>query len=182
VSAARPLRVGVSELLAHPGTRRAFDDQVELDGLAISTAAVAEGTPIDIHLVLESIGGPVTATGTVGAHWTGPCRRCLEAVTGYAEAPVREIFEPRATEGETYPLTGEQIDLEPMVRDAVLLALPLAPLCAESCAGPAPDLFPTGPPDEHAPPLDPRWAALRDLELDLDLDPELDPELDPGTG
>jgi uncharacterized protein len=165
VSAARPLRVGVSELLAHPGTRRALDDQVELDDLAISTASVAAGTPVDIHLVLESIGGPLTATGTVGAHWTGACRRCLEPVTGYAQAAVQEIFEARPTEGETYLLAGDQIDLEPMVRDAVLLALPLAPLCTDDCRGPAPDAFPTGPPDEDAPTPDPRWAALRDLEL-----------------
>ncbi len=66
MSTVRPLRVGVSELLAHPGTRRRFDDQVEIDGLAISSAAVAPGTPVDIGLVLESIGGPVTATGTIG--------------------------------------------------------------------------------------------------------------------
>ncbi len=84
---------------------------------------------------------------------------------GYAEAEVREIFEARPTEGETYLLAGEQIDLEPMVRDAVLLALPLAPLCTADCEGPAPDQFPTGPPADDAVILDPRWAALRDLDL-----------------
>jgi uncharacterized protein len=98
-------------------------------------------------------------------HWRGECRRCLGPVDGYAEAPVREIFEARPTEGETYPLDGEQIDLEPMVRDAVLLALPLAPLCASDCQGPAPEAFPTGPPDEERSLLDPRWSALRDLDL-----------------
>jgi uncharacterized protein len=165
MTTARPLRVGVSELLAHPGTRRAFDDQVELADLAISTAAVTPGTSIDIHLVLESIGGPVTATGTVGASWTGACRRCLESVSGEAQVSVREIFEAHPTDGETYPLLGDHIDLEPMVRDAVLLSLPLAPLCGPDCQGPAPDAFPTGVPDEDAVPIDPRWAALGDLDL-----------------
>ena len=56
------------------------------------------------------------------------------------------------TEGETYPLDGEQVDLEPLVRDAVLLALPLAPLCADDCPGPAPEAFPTGPADTEEPP------------------------------
>lgn len=164
--AARPLQVGVAELVAHPGTRRALDEQVALDGLAISTAAVPDGAPIDVHLVLEAIGEPVTATGTVGAPWVGECRRCLEPVEGYATASVREIFEPHPTEGETYLLRDAQVDLEPMVRDAVLLALPLAPLCAEGCAGPAPDAFPTGPADDEASAApDPRWAALRDLDL-----------------
>ncbi len=165
MSAVRPLRVGVFELLAHPGTRRRFDDHVELEGLAVSSAAVTPGTPIDIGLVLESIGGPITAAGTIGVHWMGDCRRCLGPVEGYAEAEVREIFEARPTEGETYLRDGEQIDLEPMVRDAVLLALPLAPLCSPDCQGPAPEAFPTGPPDDDAVVLDPRWAALRDLDL-----------------
>ena len=98
-------------------------------------------------------------------HWTGDCRRCLGPVEGYAEAEIREIFEARPTEGETYRLDGEQIDLEPMVRDAVLLALPLAPLCSSDCQGPAPEVFPTGPPDDEAVVVDPRWAALRDLDL-----------------
>ncbi len=164
MTGARPLRVGVAELLAHPGVRRRYDDHVELEGLAVSTAAVAPASAVDIELVLESIGGPITATGTIGAHWVGDCRRCLGPVEGYATADVREIFESRPTEGETYLLDGEQIDLEPMVRDAVLLALPLAPLCAADCRGPSPDEFPTGPPDDDVR-LDPRWAALRDLDL-----------------
>ena len=53
-----------------------------------------------------------------------------------------------------------------MVRDAVLLALPLAPLCADACAGPAPDEFPTGPVATEEQPVDPRWAALTQLEFD----------------
>ena len=81
------------------------------------------------------------ASNTVApsAPWTGECRRCLGDAHGIARAEVREIFEARPTEGETYPLTGDHIDLEPLVRDAVLLSLPLAPLCSEGCLGPAPE-------------------------------------------
>lgn len=165
MSAARPLQVGVSELLRHPGTRRDFHDSVPLAGLATSTAAVAEGTPIVIDLVLESLSSALTATGTVRVAWRGECRRCLDPVEGGAEVDVREIFDPHPVEGETYPLVGEQIDLEPVVRDAVLLALPLAPLCAEDCRGPAPEDFPTGLAEEESAPRDPRWAALDDLDL-----------------
>lgn len=163
---ARPLRVGVSELLAHPGTRRVFHNEVELDGLAITTASVPSGAEIAVDLTLESIGSALTATGTVGVTWTGPCRRCLTPISGRAEADVREVFEPHPTEGETYPLAGDQIDLEPMVRDAVLLALPLAPLCQPDCRGPAPDQFPTGSEVDDNVPVDPRWAALGELEFD----------------
>ena len=84
--------------------------------------------------------------------WQGTCRRCLEPVEGEAEASVKEIFERHPVEGETYLLDGESIDLEPLVRDAVLLALPLAPLCREDCPGPAPEVAsPPAPPDEETP-------------------------------
>ena len=167
MSPLRPLQVGVTELLAHPGIRRELHTSVVLDGLETTAARVPEGGEVAVDLVLEAIGGgALTATGTVGAPWQGDCRRCLEPVEGSAEVDVREIFESHPTEGETYALGGEQIDLEPMVRDAVLLALPLAPLCAETCAGPAPDAFPTGPVSESDPPSDPRWAALSELEFD----------------
>ena len=73
--------------------------------------------------------------------------------------------------------SGDEVDLEPVVRDAVLLALPLAPLCGETCAGPDPESFPTGPAGERRleeqeaeeePAGDPRSAALRELRLDDD--------------
>ena len=165
----RGLQVPVADLLAQPGTRRSLRRRVVLDDLTTSAASVPPESEIQVDLVLEAIGGgALTATGRVAAPWTGTCRRCLEPVSGEAEVEVREVFETRPVEGETYPLAGEQVDLEPMVRDAVLLALPLAPLCGDDCQGPAPDEFPTGPADVAAdePPLDPRWAALSDLELD----------------
>jgi uncharacterized protein len=165
---ARVLRVGIADLLAHPGARRRLQTDAELSGLATSAADVPDGAPVHVDLTLEAIGGgSLTATGTVGASWVGACRRCLEPVEGEAEVAVKEVFEAHPTEGETYALHGEEVDLEPMVRDAVLLALPIAPLCRDGCRGPAPDDFPTGPEDESDPkPIDPRWAALSDLDLD----------------
>jgi uncharacterized protein len=167
VSSSHPLQIGVADLLAQPGTRRTSRGAAVLDGLATSSAQVPSGAEVEFALTLEAIGGgAVTATGTVSAPWSGTCRRCLEPVEGIAEVDVREVFESHPTEGETYPLRGEQIDLEPMVRDAVLLALPLAPLCGDDCRGPSPDQYPTGPETETAEPIDPRWAALSQLEFD----------------
>jgi uncharacterized protein len=167
VNPARPLQVGVSELLRHPGSRRPFEIPVVLDGLGISTASVPAGAPVQVDLILESLSTAVTASGTVRVAWEGACRRCLDPVSGEAEAEVHaEVFERRPTEGETYPLVGEQIDLEPLVRDAVLLALPLAPLCGDDCRGPAPEAFPTGSVEDDDVALDPRWAALDGLTFD----------------
>ncbi len=122
------------------------------------------------RLVLEAIlDGALTATGTITAPWTGECRRCLREVTGTLVVDVQEVFSPRVDdEADTYPLAGDHVELEPMVRDAVLLGLPLAPLCEEGCAGPDPAAHPAtvAPDEDEEPPADPRWAALRELHLE----------------
>ena len=154
-----------------------------MDGLAITTAAVPDGATIDVDLELETLSDGLVATGSIGAPWRGDCRRCLQPVDGRSEVAVREIFQLRPVEGETYGMSDDLVDLEPMVRDAVLLALPLSPLCAEDCRGPAPEAFPTvldgdlpageegdGPDGDGVPgPLgDPRWAALAELDFEPD--------------
>jgi uncharacterized protein len=164
-SHAGSLVVGVSELLRHPGTRREITATGALDDLAITASRVVEGSDVEARLNLEAMSDrSLTATGSIRALWTGECRRCLASVEGELETDVREIFDARAVEGETYPLDGDRIDLEPMVRDAVLLALPLAPLCEDICKGPEPDQHPLG---ENVPDMpDERWAALRELKFD----------------
>jgi uncharacterized protein len=167
---ASPLRAPVTELRRHLGARREVRAEVDLRGLATSSAAVVDGAPVEVDLVLESIPQGVSVSGTVRAHWIGQCRRCLEDVLGEVAVAVKEIFERTPTEGETWPLGADEIDLEPVVREAVLLALPLAPLCDEGCRGPAPDRFPALVEElddeaEPDPPRDPRWAALDELDL-----------------
>jgi uncharacterized protein len=82
------------------------------------------------------------------------------------EVEVREIYETTSTDGETWPLEHDQIDVGPLLHDTALLALPLAPLCAEDCAGPAPERVPrpavaddSVAEDDAGPPRDPRWAG-----------------------
>jgi uncharacterized protein len=118
----------------------------------------------------------VVLTGEVTVPWQGTCRRCLDETDGIATADVREVYEVHPTDGDTWPLENDQIDLGPLLRDTALLSLPLAPLCDVDCLGPAPESFPTGievpedPDDEpvvdDGPPRDPRWAALDGLDFD----------------
>jgi uncharacterized protein len=169
---ASPLLAPVTELRRHLGTRREVRAAVELPGLGTSTAHVVADEPVEVDLVVESISQGVSVSGTVRARWSGQCRRCLEDVTGELDVDVKEIFETAPTEGETWPLDSDEIDLEPVVREAVLLALPLAPLCDEGCLGPAPDRFPAVVEVDAAvseggdeAPRDPRWAALDQLDL-----------------
>ena len=165
----------VADLRRRPGTRHPVHRTMVAGGLALSSAAVPDGAEVRLDGELESISDGVVLTGTVVAPWTGDCRRCLQPTSGELAAEIREIFESHPTEGDTWPLHGDQIDLGPVVHEAVLLGLPLAPLCEDGCAGPAPDTFPAvvagdevddhdGVVDAEAP-KDPRWAALDDLDL-----------------
>jgi uncharacterized protein len=163
----RPLTVGVSSLVRRLGTRKAVHRSVPFDDVAISSASVAPGEDVEVDLELESISNGLVATGELTVPWTGVCRRCLEPVRGEAVTEVREIFERHPVEGETYPFSGDVVDLGPMVRDLVLLALPLAPLCEQGCLGPDPDDYPaTVEGDDDPSPVegrDPRWAVLDQL-------------------
>ena len=109
-----------------------------------------------------------TYSVSVTASWRGECRRCGGPVHGAVVAEVRERYAPTGgtdRDEEAYPLTGDELDLEPLARDAVLLDLPLAPLCLEECAG----LCPTCGANRNTescdctPAVDPRWAALDTL-------------------
>ena len=101
----------------------------------VTGSYVPDDAEVDVQVLLEPVHGGVLATGTVRAPWVGSCRRCLEPVVGTLATEVRELYEPGSDETETYLLTGYQLDLEPLARDAVLLGLPQAPLCEEGCRG-----------------------------------------------
>lgn len=169
------LRVGITELRRRPGTQRDVIVRTAIPGLSVTSARVPDDAELDVDLTLESVeGSAVTARGTVGVPWVAECRRCLGEMSGTVVVEVREVYELHPTDGETYPIEVDEVDLEPVVRDAVLLNLPLSPLCGPDCAGPVPDELPIAlagdwradADDGDAPPKDPRWAALDDLKLD----------------
>ncbi len=156
-------------LLRIPGTRRDVDVDLSPRDVATSVVSVqrVHGT-----LVVESMADSLTVTGSLTADWEGTCRRCLEPTEGATEVDIQEIYERRPVEGETYELGHDAVDLAPMLLEQVVLALPLAPLCAEDCAGPAPDAFPAVVEADvdltDEPVGDPRWAALDALKFDDD--------------
>jgi uncharacterized protein len=148
-------RIDVADLLGHPGRRRAFDLTQPVDDLA-GTSARVDG-PVQVSLTLERISDGIVARGTIRADWSAQCSLCLADLEHPLEAHVDELFEFHPVEGETYPIDGHEIDLEQLVRDAVLLDLPLAPRCEAECA--------TVATDDGDDAGDPRWAVLSELEL-----------------
>ncbi|MFL6128986.1 MAG: YceD family protein [Mycobacteriales bacterium] len=168
----RPLVLDVRELGRRAGSMRAARRTVPApEALGVDLARVAPGEPIELDLRLESVVEGVLVSGTVTAAVTGECARCLGPVADRLTVDLQELFayadsatEETTEEDEVSRLVGDHLDLEPVVRDAVVLALPLSPLCRDGCAGLCPDcggVLDELPADHsHAAPVDPRWAAL----------------------
>ena len=158
----------VTDLLRRPGAKRAVHLEAVVPDLGAGVVVVAPEDPVRVDVVLERIPEGIVVRGEVDVAWTSECSRCLKPVRGDLAVDVDELFEPDAIDGETYRLEGDSIDLEQAVRDNVVLELPVAPHCREDCRG----LCPTCGVNRNvtqcdcvSQEIDPRWAALRSLEL-----------------
>lgn len=164
----RPFRVQVAALRKQNGTTRSEHRSGPIPGLGAVAVVVPDEALVACDLVLASYPGGIMVTGDVRAPWVGECRRCGGPVAGTVSASVRERFAANGSKDgdeEAYPLEGDELDLEPLARDAVLLGLPLAPLCQESCRGLCPTCGVNRNLDvcQCESPRDPRWAALDGL-------------------
>jgi uncharacterized protein len=172
---ANPLRIPVADLLRRPGAARDFAVETTpaathgaLDALESGVASVPADAPVRIEGTLEHVADGIVVRGWIDAPWQAPCRRCLVRVEGAVRVHVDELFERSPLTGETYPLGEDTLDLTPLIRDALLLELPAAPLCADDCAGICPVCGAdrnTSQCNCRTDDADPRWAALRALDL-----------------
>lgn len=209
--------VSVAQLLAKPGEQKLIRREVEFQpqeqaknpagnpvkgtikstakdatDLGIeTTAAKLDSSLVRLELTLSALtSGEISVWGSISASWKGPCRRCLQNVGGELNIQVKEVFETRPREGETYLMEEGKINLRQMTREVLLLNLPLAPLCSRDCRGPAPDIFAVDvqsdetqsvfetqgvseidsrKPNTSKPasrPADPRWAALSEIDFE----------------
>lgn len=167
----KPLVLDTRELGRRPGSMRELRrPAVAPAGLGIvDLIGVPQGAELRLDLRLESVMEGVLVSGTVTAPVTGECGRCLEPVDDTLRVRVQELFayQPDEDTDDDLPLmVGDLLDLEPVLRDAVVLALPLTPLCDEDCAGLCVDCggrLDDLPADHGHDAHDPRWSALREL-------------------
>ncbi|WP_241265480.1 YceD family protein [Streptomyces boncukensis] len=174
--------------------------EVESPGrLAVEFIGVPDDATIELDLRLESVMEGVLVTGTARAPVTGECVRCLEPLGHTVEADFQELFSypdaddrnrPAAEPGDdaededTLFLEGDLFDLEPVLRDAVVLALPLQPVCRQDCPGLCPECgakLADDPDHTHDEAVDIRWAALQGLAETMK-DGEKDNDLRDGGG
>ncbi len=161
----RPFLVPAASLLRHPTAAKKVEAEGVFSDLRTVAVGVAEDEPVAVRVTLSAYPGGIMAAGRVRSRWSGECRRCGGPARGVIDVGVRERFEPRGSstqDEDAYPLDGDDLDLEPLVRDTVMLELPLAPLCRPDCLG----ICPTCGADRNedpcscTAPTDPRWTAL----------------------
>ena len=175
-----PFELNVADLRRSRATEREVEISATVDwGLELSRIALepAGGPNLLARLMLTPVGGGLMAHGLATFTVRHSCHRCLDEWTEEMEAPISAMFAPASSDDddETFPLS-DVIDLEPAVRDDVLLAMPLSPTCPDGCrselvAGGETGLNTTAPADENSADGIPEdstgetspFAVLRDL-------------------
>jgi DUF177 domain-containing protein len=144
-------------------------------GIGVELVGVPAGAGIELDVRLEAVMEGVLVSGTASAPLTGECARCLDPLTSSVEVEFQELFrylaardgDGEATEEDHY-LDGDLLDLEQVCRDAIVLALPLSPLCSGDCPGLCAECggrrADLAPGHGHGDGADQRWAALRRLD------------------
>lgn len=156
--------------------------------LGLAAIAVPEGSEIDFDLRLESVSDGVLISGTAVVEVAGECSRCLEPLAFDMEVDLQDLYEYHATDARGRVVTDENldeeevryleddlVDLEPALRDAVVPALPLVPLCQPDCLGLCVECgtnLNEDPQHQHDV-IDARWNSLADLATKLSSNDEL---------
>jgi DUF177 domain-containing protein len=165
------LVIDVRDLLASPGSSRPMRLDEQVEGLATELARVPEDRPVLGDLLLENVVEGLLVSGPLSGVMTLSCARCLKPFDWGFTLEVHELFVAGATgQDDEYPVEDGSIDLEPMIRDAVLLAMPFAPLCRADCLGLCERCGGDRNLGECSCPaqVDPRWSPLLDLNLTID--------------
>ena len=174
-----PLVLDTRELGRRPGSQREVVRSVPAPAdLGIEVLRVPEGAPVEVDLRIEAVMEGVLVTGTARAGLEGECVRCLGSISDELEVDLQELYvyddrdHDPDEDDEVSMLQDDLLDLEPLLRDAVVLALPFQPLCQPDCPGLCVECgarLADDPDHGHEEPVDPRWAALTGLtELQQD--------------
>ncbi len=153
--------------------------------IGVPLIAVPEGDLVELDVRLESVTEGVLASADIYAIAHGECIRCLDPVEVVIDRKIQELYryEPTKEKGrkkrrededvdldgeEELQMEGDLMDLEIPVIDAIILTLPVNPLCSEECLGLCPDCgekwenLPEGHAHEV---IDARWSGLDGLDF-----------------
>ncbi|WP_372496888.1 YceD family protein [Pseudonocardia humida] len=175
-TATGPWVLSTRELGRGPGAMRQYTRSIpappEPERFGAETIVVPPGRPIELDVRLEAVTEGVYVSGTARTELVGECARCLDEITEDVEVRIGELFAypdsvtDETTDSDELPrVVDDRVDLEQTVRDALVVDLPMAPLCRDDCPGLCPECGERRadlPADHGHETLDPRWAALRE--------------------
>lgn len=167
------LVINTHDLERRPGSMRVLEltSPAPAD-LGIELLGVPQGSSIEVELRLESVMEGVLASGRAWVQLAGECARCLDPIEDDLDVEFQELYvypESDAEDDEARRLDHEFLDLEPTIRDAIVLALPFQPVCAPDCRGLCLECgarLDDDPDHAHGEESDPRWAVLAALSTD----------------
>jgi uncharacterized protein len=162
-----PYTVDVYDLMHRPGEMRERSiDIVVPEDFGNAMIGVKAGSALQVELRMESLHDGILVSADIDGTAAGECGRCLIDIEQAVQVEIQELFAYSSDEAFDYEVHEDTIDLEPVIRDAVVLSLPFQPVCQEDCLGLCPQCgvrLLDNPGHEHENPVDPRWAALGSL-------------------
>jgi uncharacterized protein len=174
-----PLVLDTHELSRRAGSMRTHSATVQAPSdLGTAVIGIPEGSDLELDLRLESVMEGVLVSGTVRGTAKGECSRCLDDITRDLTVDVTELFaypekaaasvkagDVDVEDEESVLDDDDNADLEPVLRDSVVTALPFQPLCREDCPGLCSECgarLADDPGHQHDV-VDPRWSALQSM-------------------
>jgi uncharacterized protein len=164
MAAVSPFKVKVHDIMHRPGQMRESEVDITLtEVMGDGAMTIPVGGVIENDLRLESVHEGILATGEVFTTAVGECSRCLDELKLPVEVDFQELFLYSGTEEDDFTVSDEQIDLEPVIRDAIVLSLPFQPVCSQDCLGLCPECglkLAENPNHAHEQQVDSRWTEL----------------------
>jgi uncharacterized protein len=162
-----PFVLPVRDIVNHPGDMREHTLEAPApEKWGEGLVAVSEGETVAIDVRLESVHEGILATGEVDTEYAGVCSRCLRDIAEGLKVEFQELFAYPGEEEADFEVQDDHVDLETLVREAVVLSLPFQPVCQPDCPGLDPatgERLTENAGSQQSEPLDPRWAALQDF-------------------
>lgn len=163
-----PYHEQIRDIVHRPGEMRERELEIIVPNtFGEALARVPQGEKLNLSLRLESVHEGILASGTARTTMHAECGRCLKEFDAPFEVVFQELFAYTPTEADEYEVHGDHVDLEPPLRDAVVLALPFQPVCRPDCPGLEPEsgeLRDATAVEAPEAAIDSRWAALAEFQ------------------
>jgi uncharacterized protein len=170
------MRININDIA---GIEETFTFTVPASDFSFSPDELILKDEVKVTARVEKAGRKILVSGNVKTYLELECSRCLEHFTFPIDEKFQIVFEPYAPSDitdveielqkqdldiETYK--DDMIELDTIIREQILLALPMIPVCSDACKGLCPHCgenlnFQTC--SCHKKAIDSRWSKLQSL-------------------